>query len=386
MTISVHLAEEVKRVASAQGFDLCGVVRLTEDIGKEESAKFKSWIDEGMHGDMMYLAAKNEQNELKRARIENAAPWAQSAIVVALNYNSGLPYSIDAAQSPDAKSRGWISRYAWFESKSEESNTDYHDAILGRLRKVESEFVASYQSAHPEKNVKTWCYVDTGPIVERVLAKYAGIGWVGKNCCIIHPELGSWLFLGVMLCSYDFCEEDSVSQPILIADRCGSCTRCIDACPTQAITEPYKIDARKCISYLTIEKRGMIDEDLRASMGNHLFGCDICQDVCPWNGSENPIRLPKASQQSDFQPRRDLYSPELATLTKLTKEEFNLKFRHSPIKRAKYEGFQRNIAIAMGNSRERSFLPLLEEMASGPDAIVAEHAQWAARKVTSKKE
>jgi len=376
-----NLAEELKSSARSQGFDLCGIVRLTDDVGKEESAKFESWIDEDMHGDMQYLAAKNEQNELKRARVGNAAPWAKSAIVVALNYNSDLPYSVDAAQMPNAKSRGWISRYAWFESKSEVSNTDYHDVILKRLRAIEAEFVEAFHATYPDKELKTWCYVDTGPIVERVLAKYAGIGWIGKNCCIIHPELGSWLFLGVMLCSHDF-SDDQLEQPTLFTDHCGSCTRCIDACPTQAITEPYKIDARKCISYLTIEKRGTIKEELRAGMGNHLFGCDICQDVCPWNGSENPIRIPKANQQADFQPRRELFSPELTVLAKLTKEEFTQTFRHSPVKRAKFEGLRRNLAIAMGNSGDRAFLPLLEEMASGPDANVAEHAQWAIWNIT----
>jgi len=376
-----NFADKVKNAAESQGFALCGIVRLTEDVGRDELAKFKTWIDEGMHGDMQYLAAKNEQNELKRARTGNAAPWARSAVVVALNYNSDLPYSVEAAKASGAKSRGWISRYAWFESKGEESNTDYHDAILKRLRVVETEFAAAFQSVHPNKELKTWCYVDTGPIMERVLAKYAGIGWVGKNTCIIHPELGSWLFLGVMLCSHDFSDEQS-EQPALVADRCGSCTRCIDACPTQAITEPYKIDARKCIAYLTIEKRGVIDEELRVGMGNHLFGCDICQDVCPWNGAENPVRIPPASLQADFQPRREMFSPELVTLAKLTKDEFNEVFRHSPIKRAKYEGLRRNLAIVMGNSGDRAFLPLLEEMASGPDSNVAEHAVWSIRKIT----
>ena len=202
---------------------------------------------------------------LKRASLANVAPWARSVIVCAINYNTDHPYS---TQVRDAD-RGWISRYAW-------SREDYHDAVLRRLKRVE----AALRQAVPaelQEILTTRSYVDTGPVVERVYAKYSGVGWIGKNTCLINQKKGSWLFLGVILTSLEL--EPDLPAP----DRCGTCTRCIDACPTDAILAPYQLDSNKCISYLTIEKRGSIPEDLRAGMGRHVFGCDICQDVCPWN-------------------------------------------------------------------------------------------------------
>ncbi len=213
--------------------------------------------------------------------------------------------------------------------------------------------------------IETRSYVDTGPLVERVYAKYAGVGWIGKNTCIIHQKQGSWLFLGVILSSLE------LSPDVAAPDRCGSCTACLDACPTEAFVGPYQLDASRCISYLTIEKRGMVPAELRSGMGRQVFGCDICQDVCPWN------RKAPASSEAEFQPRPGLVNPALEWLAFLSEEEFRQTFRGSPVKRAKRSGLRRNAVIAMGNSGCREFLPKLEELVEDSDAVVAEHARWA---------
>ncbi len=206
--------------------------------------------------------------------------------------------------------------------------------------------------------------VDTAPLLERSYAREAGLGWIGKNTCLINQEIGSWVFLGEILTSLEI-EPDSPPP-----DRCGTCTRCIDACPTQAIApEGYEIDARRCISYFTIELHGAAPQDLRPSIGQHIFGCDICQDVCPWNG-----RAPVAQERA-FEPRH--FAPSLELLAGLTEDEFNAMFHSSPIQRAKYAGFLRNVAIAMGNSKLEKFREPLEKLAAFPNALVAEHARWA---------
>jgi epoxyqueuosine reductase len=280
-------------------------------------------------------------------------------VVCALNYNTTKPYST-RAEDPR---RGWISRYAW-------GRRDYHDALLPRLQQVENalkDFAGKHGIA-----IETRSYVDTGPIQERVYAKYAGIGWVGKNTCIIHPKLGSWLFLGVILTSL---EVNSV-QPL--PDRCGSCTRCIEACPTQAIVAPGNLDSRRCIAYLTIEKRGVISEELRASMGHHVFGCDICQDVCPWN---NKTGNAPVSPAAEFQAREHLFHPDLRWLAQMDDAAYREQFRGSPVRRAKRGGLRRNVAVAMGNSGHREFVADLKAMAEDADPVVAEHARWALKKL-----
>jgi epoxyqueuosine reductase len=325
------------------------------------------------------------------------APWARSVIVCAINYNTAQPYS---TQTGDAN-RGWISRYAW-------SREDYHDAVLRRLRVVESklhellDFAGNAQSApHGWQQATDSCqqtcsYVDTGPLVERVYAKYAGIGWIGKNTCIINQKLGSWLFLGVILTSIELAANslssglptanprssdppaDLFSADALAPDRCGTCTRCIVACPTQAITAPGELDARLCISYLTIEKRGDIPEELRAGMGRHVFGCDICQDVCPWN------RKAPVTAAEEFQPREGLVNPALDWLAEMKPEEFREVFRGSPVRRAKLSGLQRNAVVAMGNSGDGKFVPTLKKIAEDSDPPVAEHARWALGQLKSR--
>ncbi len=308
---------------------------------------------------MQYLAARNDAGELKRASLANAAPWARTVVVCALNYNSDQPYSTHAG----ATSQGWISRYAW-------TQRDYHEVVLAKLRQVEAgllELCASQKTEPP----RTWCYVDTGPLIERIFAKYAGIGWIAKNTCILNQELGSWLFLGVMLTSL------ALSPDLPATDRCGSCTRCLDACPTNAFPAPYELDATKCISYLTIEKRGPIAEELRPGIGRQVFGCDICQDVCPWN------RKAPVTQTAELQARPELVNPELEWLARMSLEEFREVFRGSPVKRAKFKGLRRNVAIAMGNSGEQRFVPLLEELSQDDDLTVAEHAHWALDRLRS---
>ncbi len=344
------LVEIVKRAAAEAGFELAGIAPVRDF---PELKRFPDWLAEGRAGEMKYLESRNEAGQLKRASLQNAVPWARSVVVCAINYNTAEPYSTQAT-NPE---RGWISRYAW-------SRGDYHDAVLRRLRTVEQKLRDAAGG-----DVQTRCYVDTGPIVERVYAKYAGVGWIGKNTCVISQKSGSWLFLGVILTSLAL--EPDMPAP----DRCGSCTRCIEACPTDAITAPYELDATKCISYLTIEKRGEIPEQLREQMGRHIFGCDICQDVCPWN------RKAPVTAAREFQSRPGLVNPALEWLAEMGAEEFRSMFRGSPVRRAKLSGLRRNAVVAMGNSRDRRFLPVLEELMNDDDGNVAEHARWAKRKL-----
>jgi epoxyqueuosine reductase len=311
---------------------------------------------------MKYMERRTESGALQRASAKNAAPWARSIIVCAINYSADRPYSTEVHDP----GRGWISRYAW-------GQCDYHDALMPRLRRVEGTIRAlADQNQIP---IETRAYVDTGPVVERVYARYAGIGWIGKNTCIINQKLGSWLFLGVILTSLE------LAPDIPAVDRCGSCTRCIDACPTDALIAPGKLDARRCIAYLTIEKRGEIDPELHPFMGQHVFGCDICQDVCPWNNKTG--NAPPTSAE-EFQPRENLFHPELKWLAELDEEQYRKTFRGSPIKRAKFSGLKRNVAIAIANSGNKDFIPQLEKMAADADGVIADHAQWALKKLRSK--
>ncbi len=351
--MSVPAASEItvliKRFAAEAGFDLAGIAPVADS---PELAAFSAWIAHGRAGDMRYLEARDEHGRLKRASLAHVAPWAQSVIVCALNYNTAEPRSTEC---PDGR-RAWISRYAW-------SREDYHDVVMRRLRQVEARLREACAC-------ETRCYVDTGPVVERVYAKYAGVGWIGKNTCILNQELGSWLFLGVILTSLEL-------QPAIPAsDRCGTCTRCIDACPTNAFVRPYELDATRCISYLTIEQRGPVAAELRPGMGNHVFGCDICQDVCPWN------RRAPAGSAPELRARPELVNPTLEWLAAVDEHEFRRTFRGSPIKRAKHSGLRRNAAIAMGNSGDASFIPRLQELASDPDPTVADAARWALKKLS----
>ena len=344
-----------KQAARDAGFELAGIAPVHEF---DELDRFREWIAAGRAGDMKYLEARDNSGALKRASLRSALPWLRSVIVCAINYNTAQPYS---TQVNDPQ-RGWIARYAW-------GNEDYHDAVMRRLREVESKLRAAVGESLPE--FQTRCYVDTGPLVERVYAKYAGVGWIGKNTCIINQKQGSWLFLGVILTSIE------LTPDLPAPDRCGTCTRCIDACPTDALVAPYQLDSNRCISYLTIEKRGAIAEDLRAAMGHEVFGCDICQDVCPWN------RKAPSSAASEFQPRDGLVNPALEWLARISEEDFREKFRGSAVRRAKRSGLRRNAVIAMGNSGDKRFEPVLQKLKTDEDTVVAESADWAARRLAT---
>lgn len=353
----------VKQSAREAGFELAGIAPVREF---PELQHFPKWIAAGHAGEMKYMEARDDSGTLKRASVQKVAPWVRSVIVCALNYNTDQPYSTEVKDA----GRGWISRYAW-------SQEDYHDAVMRRLRLVESRLreICSHPFAKNAKErgtsdeIQTRCYVDAGPLVERVYAKYAGVGWIGKNTCILNQKMGSWLFLGVILTSLE------LQMDVPAPDRCGTCTRCIEACPTDALIAPYQLDSNRCISYLTIEKRGAIPEELRAGMGRHVFGCDICQDVCPWN------RKAPRTAAAEFQPREGLVNPALEWLAEMSAEEFRERFRGSPIRRAKRSGLRRNAAIAMGNSGELRFVGVLEKLVTDEDKDVAESAKWAMKKL-----
>jgi epoxyqueuosine reductase len=360
--------------AKTLGFDLCGVVRPEKFPELEQTSE---WLARGYAGEMKYLA------DPRRCDLQTAMPGIRSAIVVLLNYSAARPLSTDPALPiNDAQPRGWISRYAW--------GDDYHDVLRERLDALVDSLRERFTGPFEART-----YVDTGPVQERVLAKYAGLGWLGKNTLLLNQMLGSFFFLGVILTTLDLqptLGENELPPP----DLCGSCRRCLDACPTQAFVEPYVMEARKCISYLTIELRGSIPEEFREPMGNHIFGCDICQDVCPWNRRAPIVPIPQ------FQPRtlpaaeedrtgvsgppqeETLYLPRLEWLLGLTEADFRELFRGSALKRTKWRGLLRNSCIAVGNSGLRRGMAdharicgTLEQLAASDDHVIAESARWA---------
>jgi epoxyqueuosine reductase len=370
MASFTEISELVARVSLDAGFSTSGIAPVPEPGSDDDYAELglvEPWIAAGRAGEMDYLKRRDEAGRLLRSSLRIVLPWARSVIVCAANYNSSAPKSID----PVAPDKGWIARYAWTGQSSDEAPerpSDYHKVLLRRLKLVESQLkttLGPYESR---------CYVDTGPVVERIYAKYAGIGWTGKNTCVINQKLGSWLFLGVIATSIELPAPGSASvQP----DRCGSCRRCIDACPTAALTAPYQMDAALCIAYLTIEKRGELPVELMPQMGRHVFGCDICQDVCPWN------RKAPIGSDAELQTRSELVNPALEWLAELDEAGFARTFYGSPVKRTKLSGLRRNIAVAMGNSRLAGFLPKLREWRESHDAALAKASEWAIAQIES---
>jgi epoxyqueuosine reductase len=356
--------DQIVALAQEAGFSKAGIAPIPQPAEPELTefeTYFENWIERGYAGEMEYLKRRDQDNRLLRSSLRIAVPWARSVIVCAANYNADAPRSTD----PTSPESAWIARYAWTGYQSDSfpglsRPSDYHDVLLTRLKKLEQRL---QQELGP---FPSRCYVDTGPLVERVYALHAGIGWIGKNTCILDQQLGSWLFLGVILTGLEL--PSGVTLP---EDRCGSCTRCIDACPTGALIAPYQMDASLCISYLTIEKRGPIPEPLRSQMGRQVFGCDICQDVCPWN------RRAPLSADAELAVRPELVNPALAWLAELDAESFRTWFRQSPVQRTKLGGLLRNVAIAMGNSGLVGYLPKLREWAAAADPVLAEAAQWA---------
>jgi epoxyqueuosine reductase len=357
------LIEWVRGQAVGAGFDLAGVAPALASTGPttpdQTAARFAAWVELGRAGEMEYLKRRDERGELLRSAVQVAIPWARSVVVFGFNYNADAPRSIDPAPS-DA---GWIGRYAWSGNAGGEP-LDYHDDLMRRLRAVEAALLA-------RTPCQTRCYVDTGPVLERDLAAKAGIGWIGKNTCVINQETGSWLLLGVIVTSLPVLVELDLAP-----DRCGSCTRCIDACPTDALVGERQMDASRCIAYLTIEKKSGIAEELREPMGRQVFGCDICQDVCPWN------RKAPIAGKDGFVARLELVNPELAWLAGMDEAEFRRWFRGSPLERTKRKRLLRNVAIAMGNSGKRKFVPILAEWAEGEDAVLRDAARWALARLT----
>jgi epoxyqueuosine reductase len=333
----------IKEIGKSLGFDLVGV----SPIGPfPESVFYPKWLESGYAGEMKYLERQ------KDAKMAPAAvlPGARSVIVCAMNYNTERP------RTSYDRLRAWVSRYAW--------GQDYHEEVQRKLREL-----ASWIEENSGR--KTKAYVDTGPLLERVYAKYAGIGWFGKNTCIIDQKAGSWLFLGCILTDLEL--EPDVPAP----DRCGTCTRCIDACPTHAILEPYVLDSRRCIAYTTIELRGGIPEADRDGIGHHLFGCDICQDVCPWNN-----KAPYSSNLS-FAAKTGLFWPELEGLLDLDEDEWRRLVRGTSMKRAKIRELLRNLMIVVGNSGVRELASKLQRFYSHEDEHVRSHAKWAGEKLMS---
>jgi epoxyqueuosine reductase len=364
MEFTRELREWVDGQARAAGFDLAGVASVPESgsiAANEARQRFAEWVAAGRSGEMEWLKRADDSGEMLRGDLLRAMPWARSVVVCAINYNADAPLSIDSA---DARA-GWIARYAW--SGSDGKGADYHDVLLPRLKMVETEIEQRFG-----EGCETRCYVDTGPIVERGYAARAGVGWIGKNTCVLNQEMGSWLLLGVIVTSIPVADG---AWALPAADRCGSCTRCIDACPTDALVAPRQMDASLCIAYLTIEKKGGIAEELRAKMGRQVFGCDICQDVCPWNA-----KAPVARADS-LPPRNELVNPALEWLADMDEPAFKRWFRGSPLERTGRKRLLRNVAIAMGNSGERVFLPRLMEWTALEDAVLAEAAGWAARRL-----
>jgi len=359
--------ERARALALDVGFAESGLVALPHAEEARDAVRFEQWVRAGRAGSMRYMGRTTENNQLVRARVATPFPWARSALVCFACYDSAQPRST----APANAGAGWIARYAWSSRRDEHGArrpSDYHKVLLKRLRALEARL-------HEELGkFEARAYVDTGPVVERALATAVGLGWTGKNTCLIHPKLGSFGFLAVLLTSMPVQEEKAPPAP---PDWCGTCRRCLDACPTGALIAPYQMDATRCISYLTIERKGPIAEDLMAGMGRQVFGCDICQDVCPWN---SPRRSP-ISADPDLEPRADLVNPALESLAAMEEADFETRFNGSPVRRAGFWGLRRNVAIAMGNSGLIRFTPSLERWVDASDEGLRAAAQWALKKL-----
>lgn len=340
------LSLSIKEQAQRLGFELVGIspVKLPPH---EES--FAEWLRRGFSGELEYM----KRTEELRRNPHRLVPWAVSLISVGMNYYT--PFSRPpASQQP----KGWISRYAW--------GDDYHELIKDRLESL-FDYIRRIYNAPIEGKA----FVDSGPVLERDFAGVAGIGWIGKNTHLISPERGSWFFLGELFVSVPL----AYDRPI--RDRCGKCDLCLKACPTGAFAGPYVLDARRCISYLTIELKGFIPRHLRPLIGNHIFGCDICQEICPYNVKALP------TMEKAYAPRKELYTPDLIPLLSLDEEEFRRRFRGSPILRAKRRGLLRNVAVALGNTKSREAVPALIQALDDRETLVRGHVAWALGQIGS---
>jgi epoxyqueuosine reductase len=326
------------------GFDSCRVAACVRPTHAEE---FRDWLKEGAAGEMSYM----ERGEEKRRDPQKVLPGGRSIIVLALNYFQGAV--ADKAAPTERGTRARIARYAW--------GDDYHDVVAAKLDEIDN-FLRGFGGTQK-------CYVDTGPILERDHAAGAGIGWHGKSTMLIDERLGTWFFLAEILTTLELSPDPTAR------DRCGKCERCINACPTGAITAPHRLDARRCISYLTIELKGSIPLEFRPVIGNRIFGCDDCLDACPWN------RFAKVSRESAFTAQRSTIGIALRDYLNLSDAEFRNLFRNSPIKRIKRRGFLRNVCVALGNVGTVEDLAALERAAADPEPLIAEHAAWAIKRI-----
>jgi epoxyqueuosine reductase len=329
------------------GFDGC---RFTTAAPPESAEKFQGWLAQKNHGEMQWL----ERNAEKRVDVQKVLPGAKSVIVLAASY-ANCKSEISNLKSPS----GTVARYAQF--------ADYHD-VLGEKLKLLAKFVDELGG----ENCKSLWYVDTGPILERDLAQRAGLGFIGKHTNLISRTLGNWFFLAEILTTLEL-EPDAPEK-----NHCGNCTRCISACPTNAITAPFQLDARRCISYLTIELKGAIPEALRPLIGDRIYGCDDCLAVCPWNrfAREGKLMSPHA--------RQDLAAPDLIELLSLDDAQFKSRFTGTPIVRTKRRGFLRNVCVALGNVGDESALPALQTATNDVEPLIAEHARWAIGQIQSR--
>lgn len=344
----MNLTAELKREAYRLGFDAVGIAPV-EPSPREAFVRW--WLAQGYHGTMAYLA-RNVERRLNPARV---FPGARSVVCLATLYRTKeIPSELAAKRS-----RGLLSRYAW--------GDDYHDLLSKRTRAL-----LDWLRLQGGPGADGRVYVDTGPLLERELAARAGIGWIGKNTLLLNRRLGSYFFLSEILTNV------ALEPDVPVADHCGSCRRCLEACPTQAFPEPYVLDASKCLSYLTIELKGEIPEALRSLLGNWVFGCDVCQEVCPWN------RKAPFSEEPVFFPRPGFLAPKLSALMALTVEGFRCIFRNSPVKRAKRVGLLRNVAVALGNSRDPKAIPALRRGLNDPEPLIRLHSAWALGKIGGK--
>jgi epoxyqueuosine reductase len=356
--IVCDLKERIVDLAREIGFDSCRIAPCNPPAHAKE---FGAWLNDGAHGEMNYM----KRGEEKRRDPEKILPGAKSIIVLALNYFQGTESGIgfqpmSHRQDVDATTAatGKIARYAW--------GDDYHDVIAAKLRKIDNLL--------REVGGKQKCFVDTGPVLERDYAASAGLGWHGKSTMLIDSKLGTWFFLAEVLTTLELPGDEPAR------DRCGTCERCIKACPTGAITAPHKLDARLCISYLTIELKSAIPLELRPLIGDRIFGCDDCLDACPWN------RFAKVSRETAFSARRSTTGFALRDYLALNETEFRNLFRNSPIKRIKRRGFLRNVCVALGNVGTREDLPALRRAAVDSEPLIAEHATWAIEQILTRAE
>lgn len=343
--LNVLTSTRIKAKAGELGFDLCGIAPAA---GFPELAFFREWLDRGYAGEMTYLARSAD----RRADVRAVIPDARSVIVTGTLYNTVPPYQADAP----APGTALISRYAW--------GDDYHDVLKRRL-----DALLDWLRSESPDPFEARAYADTGPVQERVYAQYAGLGWIGKNTCLINADLGSWLFLAEIICTLSL-DPDSPG-----VDQCGACTKCLDACPSDALLAPGVLDATRCLSYLTIELKTEIPEALRPALGTHVYGCDICQDVCPYNEAA------PHSTAEEWQARPGLDRPALVDLWRMPDASLRSLIKGGPMTRAKIAGLRRNIAVAIGNTADDATARVLDQSSPGrpsvDEPLVRHHAAWA---------